>query len=81
MGDQPLSRFAGMDPKPQPQHTVVVPSRDATAAILSLLLDKREVFTVEPSPTQPEVWHLGVFDTALPAITQAFAGHIDEVGG
>lgn len=81
MSEQPLSRFAGLEPKPRPQHTVIIPSRDATTAVLSLLLDNKEVFTVEPSPTVDGVWHLGVFDSALPIITDAFAGHVEGLGG
>lgn len=61
--EPPLSRFAGQDPKPRPTHTVVVPGVGLASAVMLALLAEGEIFTVEPSPTQPEVWHLGVFES------------------
>jgi len=69
--DESLSRFAGMNPKPRPSHTIITPNRFVTERVLVALLNSQEVFTVEPSQTHPGiVWHLGVFDSALEHIAQ-----------
>lgn len=70
MSDVPpvLSRFAADDPKPRPTHTVIVPGRPLLDMVLSGLVTSGEVFTVEPSPTVDEVWHVGCFETAIPLI-------------
>ena len=66
-----LSRFADQHPKPRPTHTLIVPGRSTLAVVLKALLDDGEVFTVEPSPNEPEVWHLGVFETAVASVSTA----------
>lgn len=63
-----LSRFAADNPKPRPTHTVIVPGRPLLDQILSALVTSAEVFTVEPSPTADDVWHVGCFESALPIV-------------
>lgn len=72
MSHEPLSRFAGQVPKPRPDHTAIVPNRPTVDRLITALLDSGEIFTVEPSPTQPEVWHFGIFNSAVPLITKIF---------
>lgn len=69
--EPPLSRFAGVNPKPRPTDTLIVPGFDLMADILVVLLNKREIFTVEPSPTQDGVWHVGVFMSGKTAVLEA----------
>lgn len=68
-----LSRFQDQNPKPRPTHTLIVPGRSTLTVVLKALLDDGEVFTVEPSPNEPEVWHLGVFGTAVASVSTAIA--------
>lgn len=68
---EPLSRFASQDPKPRPSHTVVVPFRATVDKVVKSLLDEGEIFTVEPSPNRLDVWHIGIFETGVEAVTEA----------
>lgn len=70
MTEPPLSRFAGQNPKPRPTHTVIVPGIELVSGVVAMLLMQREIFTVEPSPTQDEVWHLGVFESGVDVVTR-----------
>lgn len=69
MTEPPLSRFAGQHPKPRPTHTLIVPVTQISE-VLSVLLLAGEAFTVEPSLTQAEVWHFGLFESGVAAITE-----------
>lgn len=64
----------------RPTQSIFTPSREATEAVIDVLLSAGEVFTVEPSQTQPGcVWHIGIMDSALPLLTGLF-GPARDVG-
>lgn len=64
---EPLSRFAGQEPKPRPTHTLIVPGREHVEGVIMVLLNAGECFTVEPMPDK--VWHVGVFPSGAGLVT------------
>ena len=68
----------------QPTTTVIVPRREYLDALIGLLLDKSEIFTVEPSQTQPGVWHVGLLPGGVALVTEAlgpahYVGTVDDL--
>jgi hypothetical protein len=58
----------------RPTDTIIVPGVKLASAIVIELLTERETFTVQPSPTQDGVWHIGVFESGkakVVAVAQA----------
>lgn len=73
MADEPPGRDAGYDHKPRPDLTLIIPGRPRVEPIIDALLGANESFTVDPSPTQKGVWHVGVHEACLPVVYAALS--------
>lgn len=64
----------------RPTLTIVVPHRQNVDRLIALLLDAGHTFTCEKSVNEPDVWHVGLLDDAVPLVEQAFAGRLRDAG-